>query len=106
MALRLQVRLRESADAELVNVPLPPVKCYVGARSAKSEECYTPAGLPLRFYAHFRGNWGDIVVLSVKTELLRLGTHVNCYAELRLPTDEVIVLGVVDYQPAGGQTAE
>jgi hypothetical protein len=94
MALRLRARLKKPADVDLVDAPLPPVKGFVDERYLKSEECFTPAGLPIRFYAHFRGNFGDIVVVTVETVLLRLGTHVNCHAEMLLPTEEVLQISV------------
>ena len=94
MALRLRVRLKGPAAVELVNAPLPPVKGHVEERSVQLPECHTPAGLPLRFYSHFRGDWGEVVVMSVETLLLRLTAHVNSHAELRLPTDEVMELSV------------
>src|SRR5687767_1183014 len=94
MALRLQVRLKGPAAVELVDAPLSPVKGHVEERSMRSPECHTPAGLPLRFYSNFRGDWGEVVVISVETVLLRLTGHVNSHAELRLPTDEVMELSV------------
>ena len=97
MALRLQARLTKPADVELVDAPLPPVKGFVDERHLKSKDCFTPAGLPIRFYAHFRGDFSDIVVVTAETVLLRLGTHVNCHAELRLPTEELLQVAVVNY---------
>jgi hypothetical protein len=98
MSLRLQARVvRGQTDAELVDTPLPPVKGSPDVRQVKSDEVFTPAGLPLRFRAQFRGNFGDITVTSVETVLLQLGTHVNCHAELRLPTDEMLEVAVLNY---------
>lgn len=96
MALRLKARLQRPADAELLDVPIPPVKGHVEERSVMSDECRTPAGLPLQFYSHFRGDWGEIVVRSAEAVLLRLSTHVNSHAAMRLPTDEVLELSVVN----------
>ena len=98
MALRLQAQLKGSHElGGIVNVAVPPVKGYVEERSVKTEECFTPRGLPLRFYTHFRNDWGDIVVLSADAELLRASVHVNSHVELRLPTEEVLEVAVLNY---------
>lgn len=98
MALRLQAQLKGSRKlGAIANAAVPPVKGYVDERSVKADECFTPAGLPLRFYAHFRGDWGDIVVLSAGAELLRASVHVNSDIEVRLPTEEVLQVAVLNY---------
>src|SRR3954462_7152617 len=95
MALRLQAQLKGSHElGAIANAAVPPVKGYVDERSVKTEECFTPGGLPLRFYAHFRGDWGDVVVVSVGGELLRASVHVNSHIEFRLPTDEILEVAV------------
>ena len=94
MALRLYVNLQKSPDA-LIDVAIPPVKGHVEVRSVKSEECFTPAGLPIFAYCQIRGDWGEVGVVTVETLLLRMTVHVNAaYAELLLPTDEVIEIAV------------
>jgi hypothetical protein len=98
MPLRLQAHLKGSHElGAIANVAVPPVKGHVDERSVKTEESFTPAGLPLRFFAHFRGEWGDVVVVSVETELLRASVHVNSHVEVRLPTDEILEVAVLDY---------
>lgn len=98
MALRLQVQLKNFHQlGELVDLAIPPVKGYVDERSAKSEECFTPGGLPLRFYVHFHGEWGDIAVVSAEAELLRVSVHVNSHIEFRLPTEEILEVAVLNY---------
>jgi hypothetical protein len=83
MALRLQAQLKGSHEpGAIANAAVAPVKGYVEERSVKTEECFTPGGLPLRFYAHFRNNWGEIVVMSADAELLRASVHVNSHVEL------------------------
>ena len=98
MALRLHARLkRPPAGDDLVDIAVPPVKGHVEERAVKSNEVYTPAGLPLRFYAHFRGDWGEVMVMSVDAVLLHLSVYVNSYADVRLPTDEVMAVSIVNY---------
>jgi hypothetical protein len=95
MAIRLPVRVANS-EAKLINIPLPPVKGHVEERSIASDACDTPAGMPIRVFAHFRGEWGDVAVLSVEAVLLRFSTHISCQAELRLPTEEMLEISVVN----------
>ena len=97
MALRLQAQLKDSHDPwSIADVAVPPVKRYVDERGVKTEECFTPGGLPLRLYAHFHGDWGDIVVMSAQTVLLRASVRVNSHVEFRLPTDEILQVAVQD----------
>jgi hypothetical protein len=98
MALRLQAQLKGSHElGAIANAPVPPVKGYVDERSVKTEESFTPGGLPLRLYAHFRDDWGEIVVVSVESELLRASVHVNSHIEFRLPTDEILQVAVLNH---------
>jgi hypothetical protein len=98
MALRLQAQLKGGHElGAIANAAVPPVKDYVDEHSVKTEECFTPRGLPLQFYAHFRDNWGEIVVKSADAELLRASVHVNSHVELRLPTDEILEVTVLNY---------
>src|SRR4051812_6152123 len=103
MALRLQAQLKGShALGGIANAAVAPVKGYVDERTVETEECFTPGGLPLRFFAHFRGDWGDIVVVSVETELLRVSVYENSHVKFRLPTDEIREAAVLNY--CRGQT--
>ena len=98
MALRLQAQLNGShAVGSLADAAVPPVKGHGDVRGLKSEEYFTPGGLPLRFHVHFRGDWGELVVVSVEAELLRVSGHVNSYVKFRLPTDEILQVAVVTY---------
>ena|SRR5690242_8904466 len=98
MALRLQAQLKGSHElGGIANAAVPPVKGFVEERSVETEECFTPAGLPLRFYTHFRGDWGDIVVMSTDAEMLRARVHVNSHLAFRLPTDEILEVAVLNY---------
>lgn len=98
MALRLHARVKSKpAATDLIDDPLPPDKGHPDERSLKSAECYTPGGLPVRFHAHFRADWGDITVESAGAVLLKMSAHVNSHAELRLPTEEMIEIAVTNY---------
>src|SRR3954471_23166908 len=98
MALRLQAQLKGSHElGSTANAAVAPVKGYVDERSVETEECFTPSGLPLRFYAHFRGDWGDVVVMSADAELLRASVRVYSHVEFRLPTDEILQVAVLSY---------
>jgi hypothetical protein len=97
MALRLQLRLVGSSGNPLIDLAMPPVKGHAEERSATSEIVFTPEGLPLQAWAHFRGDWGDIFVASETTLLLKFGTHVNSLADLLLPTEERVEVGVLNY---------
>lgn len=99
MALRFRVRLvptRPTRDEALLDIALPPVKRHADDRGA-TPSVDTPAGLPLKFYVAFRGDWGAITVKTAATRLLRVNSAFkNTSAELRLPTDEVIEFSVYE----------
>ncbi len=96
--LRLVIHIVRPKRADLLNVAIPPVEGDHETRRLKSEEFWTPGGLPLTVSVCIgaKGDW--LRVETAGTLLLRVHSDWPEGGEvgLLLPTDESLLISVFD----------
>ena len=95
MRLRLTVSVVKPDRAELVNQLVPEQRGHDNLRNWWSPDFDTPAGLPLKVWVHFGGDFGQIQLLTAATQLFRAdGIYAPFISWVLLPTDEELEVQV------------